>query len=1493
MSSNNIGSIYATTISSEKYIVIDSQNIELSGNVIIKTNVTINNGSFNTNSLIPNVNNSASLGTTGSSWSNAYIHDLSVNNNLQVLGNVKINGNLDVSNIYTKNYIDNSFANVYTRSQITASFENVYTLRQIDLSFQNVNISGEIDLSFANVYTRTHVDLSFQNVHTLREIDLSFQNVYIRRAIDLSFENVNISGQIDQSFANVHTRGYIDTSFQNVYIRRAIDLSFANVNISGQIDVSFRNIHTRGYVDTSFQNVYTRGVVDTSFQNVYTRGVIDTSFRTLYTRLHVDNSFANVHTRRDIDLSYTNIYIRRAIDLSFANVNISGQIDQSFANVYTRGQLDLSFRNIYIRSAIDQSFQNVYTRSQADLSFVTKRAFELSYNALVAISGSGSGSGGGSTIVLSSIGGDIIPTLNNTYNLGSTTKFLNNSYINNLRVSNRAYQNINSGPFYEINSTVQTWEWHRTNALGLGKSLATILSAEQNEKVKNLLAGSAAFIGGKRTTNSATAGGKTSADWQWVNGDIWSYTNFAGGEPNTIAQQYIQIYANGTWDDIGVVTMRAVYMSYVEDISWAAVNGYYGLAKDAYPSLNPYSSGVKAVRNWRAATNSIDSNSHFSLCWSPELGIFVAVAHNGTVNRVMYSTNGINWIGVSQGVPSYGWRSVCWSPQLRRFAAISYNGQSMYSSSGTLWVESTQIPGGNGWQNAICWSQELGIFLAVSDGLSMVTTSKDGIIWSNTNLPFTGTWHTVCWSPELKLFVAVAVNGTNRIMISNNGITWSVITVNSTLHSGWTSICWSKELGLFVVVAESGTNRIMTSNNGTTWSAVFIPYDQNWISVCWSSELSMFVAVSHSNGSIMTSTNGLNWNFIIATNAINIRSICWSPELGIFAIVGFRTSSSSLKGCPPTSYNVFDASANVSVTTTVAGTGSTFSFTTVGTSYFNAPTSGNVEVLIVGGGGGGGRSLGGGGGGGGVVYIPSVPVSAGTVYEIVVGDGGASSTNGQNSRAFTATAVGGGAGGEYRDINGRNGGCGGGAGTTESNIIRGGSGHSESSNPNSGRPVGPVNNGGSNINFSLHGFRGGDLTVATGGNWRGAGGGGAGAQGLDTDPRSSTDDGQYGNGSGGVGIRYDILGTSYLWAGGGGGGNWSSARAGWGGLGGGGGGSSSFGAGAPGGGGALNSGNPGGNSVGGSGGPNTGGGGGAGAYQNNGGRGGSGIVVIRYKTTGITANVSSNSIDETGKWTFANAATTGTLTVNTTPYNSDDRLKHNEVLITNGLDVIDKLCPKFYQKTQTLLDASYNGDLSGLTWTYEAGLIAQEVLQVPELSFVVGGGDYYQVNHILRSKLNPPSYPPIYYEQKWNYDLSFAISYYQQKMNTDISFDASYNTLQILSDLRMDASYNILKMNNDLIFDACYNEQKIISDLSSQDLSINDLSYSYYYELSNNVIAQPYTLNYNSIFVYGLAAIKELHAKVKAQDISLLTQQTIINTLTTKMQALETNPNNS
>jgi hypothetical protein len=146
---------------------------------------------------------------------------------------------------------------------------------------------------------------------------------------------------------------------------------------------------------------------------------------------------------------------------------------------------------------------------------------------------------------------------------------------------------------------------------------------------------------------------------------------------------------------------------------------------------------------------------------------------------------------------------------------------------------------------------------------------------------------------------------------------------------------------------------------------------------------------------------------------------------------------------------------------------------------------------------------------------------------------------------------------------------------------------------------------------------------------------------------------------------------------------------------------------------------------------------------------------------------------------------------------SDDRLKHNEIIINNGLAIIDQLTPKFYQKTTEMLDANYNGDLSGYVWSYEAGLIAQEVLQINDISQVVFDGDYYDEN--------------------------------------------------------------------------------------------------------NELIKRQYGLNYNSVFTYGLAAIKELHTKVKyqeatilslqtnilSQETTILDQQTIINSLIARIEAIE------
>jgi len=71
---------------------------------------------------------------------------------------------------------------------------------------------------------------------------------------------------------------------------------------------------------------------------------------------------------------------------------------------------------------------------------------------------------------------------------------------------------------------------------------------------------------------------------------------------------------------------------------------------------------------------------------------------------------------------------------------------------------------------------------------------------------------------------------------------------------------------------------------------------------------------------------------------------------------------------------------------------------------------------------------------------------------------------------------------------------------------------------------------------------------------------------------------------------------------------------------------------------------------------------------------------------------------------------------------SDDRIKHNEVNVSNGLIIMRLLTPKKYKKSLKMYDAGYNGEIEG-DWNWETGLIAQEILKIPDVSFCVKGGD--------------------------------------------------------------------------------------------------------------------------------------------------------------------------
>ncbi len=98
-----------------------------------------------------------------------------------------------------------------------------------------------------------------------------------------------------------------------------------------------------------------------------------------------------------------------------------------------------------------------------------------------------------------------------------------------------------------------TWHDALTAAEAMGGHLATITSAEENAFIVNMLGiGQDPFwLGGFQEPGT----GEPNDEWEWVTGEEWDYTNWAGGEPNNSSwgnedALAFAFFANvGEWND--------------------------------------------------------------------------------------------------------------------------------------------------------------------------------------------------------------------------------------------------------------------------------------------------------------------------------------------------------------------------------------------------------------------------------------------------------------------------------------------------------------------------------------------------------------------------------------------------------------------------------------------------------------------------------------------------------------------------------------------------------------------------------------------------------------------------------------------------------------------------------------------------------------------------------------------------------------------------------
>ena len=147
------------------------------------------------------------------------------------------------------------------------------------------------------------------------------------------------------------------------------------------------------------------------------------------------------------------------------------------------------------------------------------------------------------------------------------------------------------------------------------------------------------------------------------------------------------------------------------------------------------------------------------------------------------------------------------------------------------------------------------------------------------------------------LFVAVATSGTNRVMTSPDGITWTSRTAAEV--NEWKGVTYGNDL--FVAIAATGTNRVMTSPDGITWTSHTLVdpslANSEWYEITYGGGL--FVAVSGTialgvggGDNVMISLDGIDW----VSRAGNNSDSYWKEVAygnGMFVVVGSQSGSGS------------------------------------------------------------------------------------------------------------------------------------------------------------------------------------------------------------------------------------------------------------------------------------------------------------------------------------------------------------------------------------------------------------------------------------------------------------------------------------------------------------------------------------------------------------------------------------------------------------------------
>ena len=361
------------------------------------------------------------------------------------------------------------------------------------------------------------------------------------------------------------------------------------------------------------------------------------------------------------------------------------------------------------------------------------------------------------------------------------------------------------------------------------------------------------------------------------------------GTGGSFSAAYSSTGLSGSWN--GVVGSLAL-MTTPAQIAWSQSLGIMVVVGTGVNSIMTSTTGTSFTAAYGGAgqTYLTFSSAATGVAFNSTINQFIATGTG--VNTFLSSPDGINWTPFgTTGVDNVGW-AVGWSPLLNQFVMIGQGNHTIATSvNGINWVgrTATTVFGSSGNSYTILWIPGLNIWVAGGSGTSLLATSTNGIQWVIRTTPLTSACYSLAWNGSL--LVAGGGSGTFLIATSPDCVNFTGRT-QALISSAVYGITWSQTLGLFVAVG-TGTNSIMTSPNGVTWSlptggagASLLLVPTAYV-VVWNPVQNQFIiggnSTSSTTNTLLTSVDGANWLGMTSLHAIlyTVNCVAWNGSIWV------------------------------------------------------------------------------------------------------------------------------------------------------------------------------------------------------------------------------------------------------------------------------------------------------------------------------------------------------------------------------------------------------------------------------------------------------------------------------------------------------------------------------------------------------------------------------------------------------------------------------------